>query len=361
MSKSEPSYQELMEEVSVLRLELKKIKENRHLSDIQDKFKNNKELRVALEELKNRNYEVEVINNELQKSKEQLEEQKTYLNNILLSSTNMAIVATDLLLNIVFYNPVAEKFFKSSPKEVIGNNVLKFYHNQKVIILKIENAIDTVRKSGEYKFSFSKKTNNEKLHFNARVSGVWDDSGEIKGFVLILHDVTESIQYEQKLIESEKRYKALFYDNHSIMMLINPEHGDIIDANQTACEFYGYSHKKFTSLNISDIYLLPNEIVNKKIQRALNNEKNHFFFDHKLSNNEIRNVEVYCGFIFFGKKKLLYTIVHDITERKKVENEIKEKTQELFKAKEKAEMSDRLKTAFLTNMSHEIRTPMNGI
>ena len=53
--------------------------------------------------------------------------------------------------------------------------------------------------------------------------------------------------------------------------------------------------------------------------------------------------------------------VIDITERKRMEEEIIERTAELVLAKENAEATTRTKAAFLANMSHELRTPMNAV
>jgi len=60
-------------------------------------------------------------------------------------------------------------------------------------------------------------------------------------------------------------------------------------------------------------------------------------------------------------KTVRIAALRDVTENKEAEKELIAKNKELTLAKEKAEESDRLKSAFLTNMSHEIRTPMNSI
>ena len=64
---------------------------------------------------------------------------------------------------------------------------------------------------------------------------------------------TELKKAQEQLEESEGRYKSLFDNNHSVMLLIDPETGNIVDANPAAQSFYGYSHEEITQKKISAI------------------------------------------------------------------------------------------------------------
>jgi PAS domain S-box-containing protein len=144
-----------------------------------------------------------------------------------------------------------------------------------------------------------------------------DSTGKPTGFRGVVRDVTERKQAEEDLRESEERYRSLFQNNHAVMLLVDPETAHIVDANPAACSFYGWSHEELTSKKIFDINTLPDEQIFQEIERAKSEQNQHFFFRHRLARGEIVDVEVFSGPITLNGKKLLYSIVHDNTERKK--------------------------------------------
>lgn len=142
-------------------------------------------------------------------------------------------------------------------------------------------------------------------------------------------EIAERKRVEKALRESEQRYSSLFKNNHSVMLLIDPESADIVEANPAACSFYGWSQEELTSMKITDINMLPNEQTFQEIEQAKSESRYHFFFRHRLANEEIRDVEVYSGPIRLHGKELLYSIIHDISERKRAEQELRE-SKDLF-------------------------------
>jgi PAS domain S-box-containing protein len=170
----------------------------------------------------------------------------------------------------------------------------------------------------------------------------------------VLKEEAKRKKAEKTLQESEEKFRRIFEDHSAIKLLIDPELGNIVDANPSAAAFYGWSCEDLKRMNLSQINPIPLEEIKKNIENILSEKRTQFEFRHKLKDGSIRDVEVFSSKIKIGNKELLHSIIHDITERKLVEKE-------LIKAKEQAEESDRLKTAFLQNMSHEIRTPMNAI
>ncbi|MDZ4202138.1 MAG: EAL domain-containing protein [Gallionella sp.] len=122
---------------------------------------------------------------------------------------------------------------------------------------------------------------------------------------------------EYDLQESESRFRQQFERHSASMLLIDPESGDILDANPAAERFYGYAQLR--GMRIGQINTEAEEMLFKDRQEALHGQRNAFVFRHRLANGEVRTVEVYSSPIDLGGKKVLYSIINDITQRKRAE------------------------------------------
>lgn len=149
----------------------------------------------------------------------------------------------------------------------------------------------------------------------------WHQSGQPESFHGYLVDISERKSAEELLAESEQRYRALFEGSRVVELLVHPETGDIVDANDAACRFYGYSYEQITALHASDINAMPEEVLIQAMLDAEQESRNHFVFRHRLASGELRDVEVHSGPVEYRGQRLLYSIVHDITHRLAAERE----------------------------------------
>ncbi len=127
-------------------------------------------------------------------------------------------------------------------------------------------------------------------------------------------------------------YRALFQNSNAVMLLINSDTGDILDANQAASDYYGWSIEEFRQINISRINILPPEQIAREMKASCEKKQNYFYFKHRLASGEIRDVEVYSSPVTLNSTRMLYSIIHDITEKKEAEAELKKKKNELTEA-----------------------------
>jgi len=126
----------------------------------------------------------------------------------------------------------------------------------------------------------------------------------------------------EKVRESGERYRALFTKAKIPMLLIDPQDGAIVEANEAACRYYGYAPEQITGMFITEINTFTPEQVREEMQRANQEKRNHFFFRHRLANGEVRDVEVHSGPLTINSRHLLYSVIHDITERRQAEQNL---------------------------------------
>jgi PAS domain S-box-containing protein len=260
---------------------------------------------------------------EHQYQKEVLQKSKT-IHKAIIDSLPFDVFALDQNNRYIMQNGICEKnwgdLIGKCPEDLpVSKETLNLWLNNNRRAFSGETVADEV----EYQSAEGKKS----LYYNI-IAPIRDEE-KIFGILGILLDISELKKVEEALKDSEERYRSLFMNNHSVMLIIDPESGDIVDANPAATSFYEWSYEELTRKKITDINMLTERQVIQVMKRTKTEERKVFHFKHRLASGKFRDVEVYSGPIKVYGRELLYSIIHDITERKQAELSLKEKRKEL--------------------------------
>lgn len=192
---------------------------------------------------------------------------------------------------------------------------------------------------------------------------IWNPAlNKVEQIIGSVQDITLRKHAEKKLIHTNEQLEAIYDSAPLLLMLIN-ENREIVRINNHQSNFQlakfitksGRFSLHGDAVSQDNAFTIINDCIDKAFLKGENTDRleteikidvggkieSHTFLVSTTLLNKSQNMFLLVGF-------------DDITNRKKMENE-------LVEAKELAEKSDRLKTAFLNNLSHEVRTPLNSI
>ncbi|MGB5909597.1 MAG: MASE3 domain-containing protein [Promethearchaeia archaeon] len=127
------------------------------------------------------------------------------------------------------------------------------------------------------------------------------------------------------LQEAELRYRTTFEQSPDGIMIIDPVRLKAIEFNDVMCDLLGYSRKKFATMKINDYDVIEDEKVTKShIQRVFRYGRDDFETKFRTKRGEIKDIYVSAKVIKLGGGKYIQSICRDITESKKIQQQIEE-------------------------------------
>ncbi len=174
----------------------------------------------------------------LRKTRKQLSE-KVVLDNIMRSSMDMAIVASDLDYQIIYFNSFAEKIFGLKAGKAIGKTAVELFKDREEDLARFMEAVEEVKKGEDCRY-VSDWTERGSVHFiESVVSGIRDIKDNLKGFVLMSKDITKRKLADEALQNSEKKYRN-FVDNALVGIFQTNVNGDVLFVNDALLRILGF-------------------------------------------------------------------------------------------------------------------------
>ncbi len=293
---------------------------------------------------------------ETKKAYDDVQIEKAYFEQLFENSPE-TIVLTDIEGHLLKVNNEFEKLFGYSAKEALGKKIddliapESLYQEATSISKRVGQGekiiIETIRQDKR----------GDQIHVSILGTPIEIGGGQV-GVYVIYRNISEQKKARLALKESEEKLRNILYSSPDAITLADLR-GYISEGNPAALEIFGLSSMdELIGMNAIELVNPKNRKQSleefKKVLRK--GYVKNVEFELILKNKKQVFVEISASLIkdASGRPLGIVAVTKDITDRREYQKKLQ-------LAKEKAEESDKLKSAFLANMSHEIRTPMNAI
>lgn len=241
----------------------------------------------------------------------------------LVENANSIILRWNRQGEITFMNEFGLKFFGYSAEELLGRHVMD------AIVPPSESTGRDLRPLMDeiclHPERFERNVNENMRRGGERAWVAWtnktvlDEQGQVREVFSIGSDITERKRAEEKLADSEARYYSLFETAPDAIIIMDLKTLRVVNANQAACELYGYSREEFLLLSAPDISAEP-EQTRSTIREGIAFIPSRY---HKKKDGTMFAVEIKAGFFQSDARQTCVAFVRDITEKKRVEEALK--------------------------------------
>jgi len=142
-------------------------------------------------------------------------------------------------------------------------------------------------------------------------------------FVTLFFDITERKEAEEALQKSARLFRDLFENAPEIQLLIDPQDARIVDANEAAEKFYGWSRRELRGMALREICTVPETEGKARLERVAKGQGEKLLTRHRTASTAMPFVEVNMGPVTLDGKTYVLCFVHDVTQREQLEEQLR--------------------------------------